>query len=556
MICALAMAAAAHASSPALFEDATERSGLDFVHFNGMSGELYFVEMVGHGGALFDYDNDGDLDAFIVQGGMLGKPIEQAWFPPRSPLSDRLYRNDLGKDGPRWVDVTASAGIEGSEYGMGVASGDFDNDGHVDLYVTNFGRNRLWRNLGNGRFEDVTSQSGTGDEAWSVAASFLDFDGDGLLDLYVANYVEYSLANNTRCFARSTRPDYCGPASFAPARDRLYRNLGRGRFEDVTRQRLRNYQPGAGLGVVSADFNDDGRIDIYVANDGDANQLWLAQTDGSFVDDALFAGAAVNRAGRPEASMGVDAGDFDNDGDLDLFMTHLMGETNTLYVNQGKGLFEDRTSQFGLGSGSSRYTGFGTAWLDFDNDGWLDLLILNGAVRILERLHAAGDRFPLDEPNQLFRNLQGKRFDEVTQQAGKALLQEEVSRGAAFGDVDNDGDTDALIFNNNGQTRLWLNQNSSAHAWIGLRLVDPKLQRDVLGALAQISAAESRPIWRRSRADGSYASANDPRILAGLGTHRAPVNVEVQWPDGSREKWTDLSPRRYHQLNKGEGESP
>lgn len=550
----LGLAAAAAANPPALFEDATERSGMDFVHFNGMSGELFFVEMVGHGGALFDYDNDGDLDAYIVQGAMLGQdiPIEKAWFPPtKLPLSDRLYRNDLGPEGPRWVDVTANSGITGPEYGMGVATGDFDNDGRVDLYVTNFGKNRLWRNLGQGRFEDVTDASGTGDDSWSVSASIVDFDQDGLLDLYVANYVEYSLQHNTRCFARSTRRDYCGPASFPAARDRLYRNLGQGKFKDVTADLLRDYQAGAGLGVVGGDFNGDGRVDIYVANDGDANQLWLAQKDGSFVDDALFAGAAVNHAGRPEASMGVDAGDLDNDGDLDLFMTHLMGETNTLYINHGKGLFEDRTSEFGLGSGSSRYTGFGTAWMDYDNDGWLDLLILNGAVRILDTLQAKGDRYPLDEPNQLFKNVEGKRFDEVTAAAGPALAEQEVSRGAAFGDVDNDGDTDVLVFNNNGRTRLWLNQNAQGNSWLGLRLFDPKVRRDASGAEVRVVLSAGQSIVRRARADGSYASANDPRVLIGLGSHREAVDVEVKWPDGSREAWTKLKLNRYHQLNKG-----
>ena len=373
------------------------------------------------------------------------------------------------------------------------------------------------------------------------------------MDLYVANYVEYSLDNNTRCFARSTRRDYCGPASFPPARDRLYRNLGNGRFEEVSAKLLSNYQAGAGLGVVSGDFNGDGRVDIYVANDGDANQLWLAREDGSFVDDALFAGAAVNSAGRPEASMGVDAGDFDNDGDLDLFMTHLMGETNTLYINQGNGLFEDRTSEFGLSSGSSRYTGFGTAWLDYDNDGWLDLLILNGAVRLLDSLQAKGDRYPLDEPNQLFRNKQGKGFEEVTAAAGAALALAEVSRGAAFGDIDNDGDIDALVFNNNGPTRVWANNKPQAKDWLGLRLVDGERRRDAYGARACVSLADERNICRWVRADGSYASANDPRLLLGLGKPSAALDVDVLWPDGSRERWIELEAGRYHTLRRGEG---
>lgn len=549
------------ADAPPIFKDVSDSAGLDFVHFNGMSGELYFVEMVGAGGALFDYDNDGDLDAFMVQGAMLGKdkrPVDAIFPAAEETPSDRLYRNELkGADPIRFVDVTAGSGIRGREYGMGAATGDFDNDGWVDLYVTNFGINRLWHNNGNGTFSDVTRKSGTGDPSWSVSASFVDYDLDGWLDLYVANYVEYDTENNPHCFARNTRRDYCGPNTFTPARDRVYHNLGNGSFVDVTTRVLRDYEPAAGLGVVAGEFNGDGRIDIYVANDGYPNHLWFGQADGSLRDDGMFSGAAVNRAGRPEASMGVDAGDVDNDGDLDLFMTHLMGETNTLYLNRGGGIFEDRTNEYGLAAPSSPYTGFGTAWIDYDNDGWLDLLVINGAVRLLEPLLAGGDPYPLKEPNQLYRNREGRGFDDMTARAGPALAAANVSRGAAFGDVDNDGDTDVMIFNNSGPARLLINNVGNRNSWLGMRLVDPDLKRDVAGARVEVLRENAPPIWRQVRTDGSYATANDARLLVGLGANDKLKSVRIHWPDGKVEFWQQPRLNHYTTLYKGrlDGES-
>jgi hypothetical protein len=425
-----------------MFIGVSRTVGLDFVHFNGMSGACYLPEMTGQGGAFVDYDNDGDLDVYLVQGAMLGadKTLADALFPPREAQPrDRLFRNDLtvSADGARtlrFVDVTDAAGIRVDDYGMGVATGDFDNDGWMDLYVTNFGPNRMLRNDGDGTFTEVSDETGTADPSRSTSAAFVDYDRDGWLDLYVANYVAYSLERNVLCYARSSRRDYCGPLAFAPSRDRLFHNRRDGTFEDVTGKVLAGYRPGPGLGVVSADFNGDGWVDLYVANDGAPNQLWLNQQGRSFREDALFAGAGVNRDGQPEASMGVDAGEFDGDADEDLFMTHLMGETNTLYVNDRSALFEDRTNDLGLGAASFPYTAFGVAWLDYDNDGWLDLLVMNGTVRVLEPLARTGERYPLDQPNQLFHDRQERVFTDVTALAGPAFSVAKVSRGAAFAD--------------------------------------------------------------------------------------------------------------------------
>ena len=461
-------------------------------------------------------------------------------------------RNDLTVDADgrrelRFVDATAASGLAAEGYGMGVATGDFDGDGLVDLYVTNYGPNQLWRNHGDGTFRDVTAAAGVGDSRWSTSAVFFDFDRDGRLDLYVVNYVDFDVVRNPRCFATSSRRDYCGPSGFPPQADRLYRNLGDGTFTEVTTTALRDYRPGPGLGVVTGDFDGDGRLDLYVANDGAVNQLWVARGDGTFDDQALLAGVAINREGRAEASMGVDAADFDNDGDEDLFMTHLMGETNTLYVNLGSGLFDDRTIEAGLAANSFPYTSFGTGWIDFDNDGRLDLLVLSGAVRILEAQAAAGKAFPLEQPNQLFRNAGGV-FEEVTAAAGPAFALAEVSRGAALGDVDNDGDTDVLVANNNGRARLLLNRIGQEADWLGVALAPTVGPAAAAGAELVVERADATRLRRRLRSDGSYCSANDPRRTVGLAAAGRAVSLQIEAADGRRRRWRHPPAGRYLRL--------
>ncbi len=541
-----------------LFVDVAAQAGLDFVHFNGMSGELYFNEVVGAGAAVFDYDNDGDQDIYLVQGTMLGKDktIDDATFKPSSlPLRDRLFRNDTQGGKLEFTDVTEAAKIESVGYGMGVAAGDIDNDGWIDLYVTNFGPNQMFRNNGDGTFSDITERAGVREERWSTSAAFVDFDRDGLLDLYVGNYVDYTLANDKPCRTTSGRREYCGPSSYVPVTDTLYRNKGGGRFENVSVASGITRAFGGALGVVAADFNGDTWIDIYVANDGVPNQLWINQKDGTFVDDGLLAGVSVDRDGMPEASMGVDAADFDGDGDEDLFMTHLTRETNTLYVNDGTGWFEDKTVEMGLSHPSFVYTGFGTAWFDYDNDGWLDILSVNGAVQRIEEQLAAKDPHPLKQINQLFANLGNGRYKEITGQAGAVFQLAEVSRGAAFGDLDNDGDTDIVITNNAGPVRLLVNQVGNRNHWLGLRIVNERLNRDELGARVVVDPDGKAPLWRRVRTDGSYVSSNDPRVLVGLGSTTEPQTVMVIWPDGTRERWEKIPVDNYHTLRRLSGSS-
>ena len=546
----------------AWFTDRAAASGLDFVHFNGMSGDLVLAEIIGPGGALLDFDNDGDLDVYLVQGQMVGpgKTLDQALVDPSRaglPLTDRLYRNDLeirpdGARGLRFTDVTAGSGLGVAAYGMGVATGDIDNDGWTDIYRLGLGDNHLFRNNGDGTFADVTARSGTSDPRWTVAATFVDYDRDGWLDLYVGNYVDPRLDDEPECFSRTGEKDYCGPNRYPPAPDRLYRNRGDGTFADVTLEALRAGEVSPTLGVVAVDVDGDGWVDLYVANDGEPNHLWMNRGDGGFEDGAWLAGAAVNRDGRAEGSMGVDAGDFDGDGDDDLFMTHIATETNTLYVNDGLGLFEDRTVRVGLGPPSLPYTGFGTGWFDFDNDGWLDILVANGEVRTMEALVRVNDPFPLHQRNQLFRNLGNGRFADVTREAGGVFALSEVSRGAAFGDVDNDGDVDVLLTNNNGPARLLINEAGRGNRWVGLRLVGAS-GRDAPGARVGVFRGDGPALWRRVRADGSYASASDPRVHVGLGAAAAVERVRVVWPAGGVEEWDDVALDRWTTLTEGTG---
>jgi hypothetical protein len=549
-------------SSLAIFKEVAEQVGLKFRHYNGMNGKLYLPEIMGSGAALFDFDNDGDLDVFLVQGSVLepGTQPASTHFPWRGPglLRSRLFRNDLavGKDGSRtlkFTDVTEKTGIVADGYGMGVAVGDINNDGWPDLYITNLGQNQMYLNKGDGTFSEVTGKTGTNDPRWSTSAAFFDYDRDGWLDLMVVNYANFSATNSPTCYASTSARDYCTPRVFRAPGNRLFHNKGDGTFEDVTVSAGVDKEFGHGLGVVTADFDGDGWTDIYVANDGDPNQLWINQKNRMFKNEALLAGAAVNRDGKAEAGMGVDAGDFDGNGTEDIFVTHLMDETNTLYVNLGKALFEDRTREAGLGMPEHRLTGFGAAFFDYDNDGWLDLLVVNGAVQLLPELMRKGDPYPLGQPNQLFHNNGRGKFVEVSDNVAAGFQLLEVSRGAAFGDLENDGDTDVLVINSNGPARLFLNQVGNRNHRLGLRLISKNADRYALGAQVEIVISKNNVLWRRAKTDGSYLSANDPRVLVGLGGAAAVETVRVRWPDGAIEEWKGTPVDQYTTLKEGTG---
>ena len=554
------------------FVEVAAEVGLHFVHQNGMDGNFYYPEMMGSGVALFDYDRDGDLDVYCVQGHAL-----QPGDPPVDGPRDRLFRNDLEHGVLRFTDVTAESGLDARGYGMGVTVFDADGDGWNDLYLTNLGRNQLWRNQGsqgngsqrNGSqgndpitFEDITAASGTEVEGWSVPAAVLDIDHDGRLDLFVGQYLEYDLATDPPCRDELGTPNYCGPLTFKALPDRLLHNQGPGpdgvvRFEDIGPQTGITAEFGRTLGALAVDLNGDGWSDLYVANDGTANQLWMHRGAGMegplFENRAVLAGAAVNGLGAAEASMGLAAADFDFDGDEDLVVTHLRRETNTLYVNDGQGHFTDGSAPTGLGPPSLPKTAFGVGWLDLENDGDLDLFVVNGAVKVIKALALAGDPVPLHQPNQLFKHRGDGTFEEISRDLGPAFALSEVSRGAAFGDLDNDGDTDVVVLNNGGPVRLFENRLGQDHSWIGihLRLADGG---DALGARAAVVTPEGTLHWRRSETAASYASSNDPRLLFGLGGDTGEQKVRVEWPDGRLEVFENLPPRTWLTLEEGRGQ--
>ncbi|HXO21509.1 MAG TPA: CRTAC1 family protein [Thermoanaerobaculia bacterium] len=537
--------------------------GIDFVHFNGMSGETYMVEILGAGVALLDYDNDGDLDLYVVQGTILGagKTWKDALTPPPSsalPLTDHLYRNDLMETGHlHFTDVTAQAGLAGGDYGQGVATGDFNNDGWVDIYRTAYGRNQLLMNTGKGTFVDVTARAGVGDARWGTSATFFDYDRDGWLDLYVASYIDYPLAGSHACTSDAGFVDYCLPLAFKPLSHRLYHNRGDGTFEDVSARSGIAAAPANGLGVIAVDADGDGWPDLYVANDEMPNQLWMNRHDGTFVDEAVARGCAVTAEGRATASMGIVAADLDGDGSDDLFVTNLTNETNTLFLNDGHGLFHDATLASGLGPPSLPFTSFGALDVDYDNDGWPDLLTVSGAVKKIEAQVQAKDPLPLKQRSQLFHNLGGGRFAEVAGLAAGPLSLARVRRGAALGDVDNDGRADVALTTNNGRLELLVNGVKTVgqhNHWLGLRLLgDARHPRDMLGARVAARLADGRVLWRRVHTDGSYLSASDPRVLFGLGPAGAVTEVRVLWPDGRSERWTGLPLGRYTTLRQGSG---
>ena len=519
------------------FHDATQEAGIDFVHVNGANGQKFVIETVGPGGGLFDYDGDGRLDIYLIN----GAAVPGTEYDPAP--QNALYRN---RGDGTFADVTAHAGVGDTGYGMGCAVGDYDNDGDLDLYVTNFGANVLYRNEEDGTFADVTVAAQVGDEGWGASAAFADIDRDGFVDLYVGNYHNFSYTNHRVCAEGGSGLQlYCGPEAFDGVTDVLYRNEGDGTFADITTAAGLGSAEGKELGVVFGDVDLDGDPDLYLANDKTLNFLYLNDGTGHFADEALLAGVAYNEDGDVEAGMGVDMGDYDNDGNPDLFVTNFQWETNTLYKNLGDGTFVDETFLAGLGKDSIAYLAWGTRFFDVDNDGDRDLFIANGHLESdVEQYENA--TFP--QRNQLFLNVGDGRFEEYVEDGG-ALSLKRVSRGAAFGDYDDDGDIDVLVANVAARPTLMRNDGASGH-WVRLRLEGRDSNRAGIGTRVEVTSG-GQVQTDEVRSGASYLSQSDVQLHFGLGTATSIERVVVYWPSGRVEEYADLGVNQEHLLVEG-----
>lgn len=533
-------AAQAETDKP-LFIEVTAALGFPQTEVSWAAGTHALPEVIGSGVALFDYNNDGALDVLHIR------------FPPPdkedSPAPNQLFQQQ--PDGT-FVDVTETAGIGHEGYGQGVAIGDVDNDSDVDVYVTNYGADVFYRNNGDGTF--VLEEVGLLNEAWGTSATFGDYDRDGDLDLYVANYVQFD--PETVCRGKHSAPDYCNPQIFEPATDRLFQNNGDGSFRDVTEQAGIAAMSGRGLGVVCLDLTGDGWADFFVANDGEANYLWVNQTDGTFTEEAILHGLAFNAYGQPEGSMGIAVGDVNGDTHPDLFATHLSGETNTLYIASVRSVFTDMTEIAGFAGRDLRWTGFGCGFLDFDNDAYLDIALVNGRVKREEILDGAdvGEFWNFyAEPNLLFRNSHQRtvHFSDVSSRAPDFTERVEVSRGMAFGDIDRDGDIDMVVSSVDNRLRLFRNDAPPPqHHWLFVQAVTQN--RDALGAQVTLQT-ESRTLTGYVLRGTSYLSSSEPVVHFGLGTVDKIQAIEVHWQDGTREKFPGTTANRRVKVYQGKG---
>ena len=525
----------------AQFTDATREAGIDFRHVNGASPDKHLVETIGSGGLFFDYDDDGWIDLFLVDGGSFADPAVAR------RARHRLFRN---RGNGTFADVTARSGIRHRDYGMGACAGDYDNDGRVDLYVTNVGPNVLYRNAGGGSFTDVTRVARVGSPLWSTSCAFADLDKDGDLDLFVTNYVEVDPAQNPFCGnARLKARTYCHPLNFDPLPNVVYRNDGNGAFTEVGAESGVAAVRGNGLGVVVADYDDDGWPDVFVANDTMPNFLFSRTGPWRFEEVALRAGVAVATDGRARAGMGTDAGDYDGDGQLDLVVTNLDFEMHSLYRGLGGRLFAYSTPESGIGPATLPFVGFGVVFLDFDHDTQLDLAVVNGHIIDHPLLVRTGATHA--QRNLLFRNLASGRFAEIGRTAGSGFALEKVSRGLVAGDIDNDGDLDLLVTNNGDRADLLRNDGATGNALM-VRLIGTGSNRDGIGARLSLTSGARTQI-REVKAGSSYLGQNDLRQHFGLGAATRAGRLEIQWPSGRRDTIRDVPANLLITVREGEG---
>ena len=538
------------AQSPVTFADVTSSSGINFNRVASFTSVKYLVEAVGGGVAMFDYDNDGRMDLFFTNGALLKDPMTKADQPDKR---DAKYWNRLYHQKPdgTFADVTESAGLKGSGYSMGVAVGDYDNDRYPDLYVTGYGGNFLYHNNGDGTFTDITAKAGVGGGGWSTSAGWLDYDRDGRLDLFVGRYVQWDFeSGSVYCGEiRSGYRAFCHPDNFKGATSILYHQRADGTFEDVSVKSGIAEAGGKALGVALSDFDNDGFMDIFVANDSVRQSLYHNKGDGTFEDVAVSSGAGYDENGKTYAGMGIDAADYDNDGFMDVFISTLSNETYPLYHNDRDLIFTYQTNSAGVGEITLLYSGWGTRFVDADNDGLRDLFVAQGHV--LDTIEKTNPYLRYKQTPLLMRNI-GKGFVNVSTSAGPAFANPLAARGAAFGDLNNDGQVDVVIAMVEGPS-LVLRNNGTKNHWLGLSLVGSKSNRDAVGARVAITDGAGKKQIFDVNTSGSYLSANDPRIIVGLGTTATVRKVEVSWPSGNQQTINEPQIDRYLVLTEPNG---
>ena len=524
------------------FVDVTQSAGIHFTHVDGRSGQKFFMETIGSGGAFFDYDNDGYPDLYFVNGAPL--PGYQSAEVP----INQLYRNN--GDGT-FTDVTEKAGVGDTGYGHGCAVGDYNGDGYPDLYVTNFGANVLFRNNGDGTFTDVTEDARVGESKWSSSCAFADYDRDGDLDLYVVNYIEFSIENNPWCGRKDKGiRGYCQPDDFPGLPDTLYRNNGDGTFTDVTRTSQIYNPDGKGLGVVWGDYDNDGYPDIYIANDSTENFLFKNKGNGKFEEVGFFIGVAFSDIGVAENGMGTAFGDWDNDGWLDLTVTNYADQANTLYRNDHASFFTDVSSVSKTAIVSYPYLGWATEFIDYDNDGYLDLFVANGHLH--DNLEEMGQDGTYVQRNFMFRNNLDGTFVEISNQLGPGMRLEDVSRGATFADYDLDGDIDILVTNSNSRPRLLRNDGANKNNWLAVKLIGTNGVTDAIGARVTLNMGEFSQM-KEVRSGSGYLSQNEMKLLFGLGIAATVSHIEVQWPNGEKQHLKNIAANQCIIITQGGG---
>ncbi len=532
-----------HSGPSDAFVDVTEKLGVSFQYKSSHTSKKYLLETMGPGVGLFDYDNDGRLDLFLVNGAQLDDPTPKKTIPAKAGREywNRLYHQK--RDGT-FEDVTEKAGLQGVGYGMGVAVGDYDNDGFEDLYVTAYGGNRLYHNNGDGTFTDVTQKAGTAGSGWSTSAAWVDLDNDGFLDLIVLRYLEWDFDDVWCGEHKEGFRAYCHPDFFKPVSPLVYHNNKDGTFTEIS-QKIGLSKPGKGLGIALADYDRDGHVDLFVANDSMAEFLYHNKGDGTFEEVALASQVAVDIDGRTYAGMGVDFADYNNDGLPDIVVTDLANQRYALYQNSGDGSFTYATSSGGLGQMTVSHSGWGVRLFDYDNDGWKDLLIAQG--HDLDTIEKTYPNLRYREPMLLARNT-GGRFTDISEQAGSVFRQPWIARGLAIGDLDNDGRLDAVVTTNDGPIHVLHNQSGATNHWLLLNLVGHRSNRDGIGAEVDLTSASGSQYATVSTAS-SYLSSSDKRVHFGLGKEKVAQKVEIRWPSGIRQTLKDVAADQILEVN-------